>query len=63
MHFLLSWPGIAVAGIIGMVLWGLRFVFADFLLDRLGDPLSDRLLGRDGLTGGRSIGPIGIRAS
>jgi len=38
-----GWHGVAVAGIIGMVLWGLRFVIADFVLDRFGDVLSDRM--------------------
>lgn len=38
-----GWPGIAVAGLIGMVVWGLRFVIADFVLDRFGDVLSDRM--------------------
>jgi hypothetical protein len=26
-----------------MVVWGLRFVIADFVLDRFGDVLSDRM--------------------
>jgi hypothetical protein len=40
---LFGWQGIAVAGLIGMVVWGLRFVIADFVLDRFGDVLSDRM--------------------
>ena len=43
MHFLFGWQGITVMGIIGMVLWGLRLAFADFILDRLGDLRGDRL--------------------
>ena len=38
-----GWQGIAAAGLIGMVVWGLRFVIADFVLDRFGDVLSDRM--------------------
>jgi hypothetical protein len=47
MHFLSWWQGMAVAGIFGMAAWGLRWVFADFFLDRFGDLLSDRLQRRD----------------
>ena len=43
MHFLFGWQGITVMGIIGMVLWGLRLAFADFILDRFGDLRSDGL--------------------
>ena len=38
-----EWQEIAVAGLVGMVVWGLRFVIADFVLDRFGDVLSDRI--------------------
>ena len=38
-----GWQGIAAAGLVGVVLWGLRFVIADFVLDRFGDVLSDRI--------------------
>jgi hypothetical protein len=47
MHVLLGWQGLAVAGIIGMAAWGLRWVLGDFVLDRFGDALHDRLLRRD----------------
>jgi hypothetical protein len=43
MHVLFGWQGITVLGIIGMVLWGLHFAFADFILDRFGDLRSDGL--------------------
>jgi hypothetical protein len=43
MTALSGWQGIAVAGLIGMAVWALRFVIADFVLDRFGDVLSDRL--------------------
>jgi hypothetical protein len=42
MHVPSWWQGLAVAGIVGMAAWGLRLVFADFILDRFGDVLSDR---------------------
>jgi hypothetical protein len=38
-----GWQEVAVAGIVGMVVSGLRFVIADFVLDRFGDVLSDRM--------------------
>lgn len=45
---LLSWcQGIAVAGILGIAAWALRWEFADLVLDRFGDVLSDRLQRRD----------------
>jgi hypothetical protein len=47
MDFLSWWQGIAVVGIFGMTAWGLRLALADFLLDRFGDVLSDRLQRRD----------------
>jgi hypothetical protein len=36
MHVLSGWQGLAVLGIIAMAAWGLRFVLADFILDRFG---------------------------
>jgi len=43
MAVLSGWQEIAVAGLIGMAGWALRFVIADFVLDRFGDVLSDRM--------------------
>ena len=42
-----SWWEIAVAGLVGIAAWGLRWAFADFVLDRFGDIVSDRLQHRD----------------
>jgi len=42
MHVLSGWRGLAVVGIIVVVAWGLRFVLADFVLDRFGDVFNDR---------------------
>ena len=37
------WHGVVATGIIGMVVWGFRLVFADFVLDRFGDVRNDHL--------------------
>ena len=56
MHVLLGWQVLAVAGTVGMVAWGVRLAFADFLLDRFGVLLTDRVRRRDRRPdGGRPI--------
>ncbi len=37
------WHGVVATGLFGMVVWGLRWVLADFVLDRFGDVLNDHL--------------------